>query len=306
MIIDIVMFRTMGDVLMSTPIISAVRKLYPDATIRFHTLDQYKDLVNKNKDLSMVVSYPQESYMAIHKFCKENPGDVLMPLGMANHYDTCWHHNDESKNLHMIDFYASRAGLQTPLVDKHIRYQCSDEDIKVANTIPDIPGPDQYVVMHTTTLLETKDWPVQYFNHLAQMIQDKYNLPVVQIGGGKDHLINCKIQLAGKLTLGQTAAVINNCKFYVGVDSGNAYLAEALNKHTFIVMGATMAKAQSQGQTGPFVGPVGPTVHYIEPVRPENPNCKPVSCYNHCVIKTPCIDTIKPDDVFGQIETLIQ
>ena len=157
--------------------------------------------------------------------------------------------------------------------------------------------------MHNTTLLETKDWPIQYFNHLAIMLKEKYKVDIVQVGGPKDKPITGAIHKMN-IPFDQTAAWIKHSVFFVGVDSGNAYLAEAANKPAFIIMGST--SSYLPGMSGPFVGPVGPNMHYFEPNRPDNPNCRPVPCFNHCVIKDPCIVMIKPEDVFKQIEATIK
>lgn len=305
MIIDLVMFRTMGDVLMSTPILHALRLKYPNDIIRLHTMNQYQDIVKTNKDINFCVTYEKENYMAVYRWLSKNPGDMLLPVGMANHYDTCWHHNPETAGLHMIDYYAKRAGLEIPLADKHIRFT---EDAKDEETFGDTRlTKDQYLVFHTTSLLETKDWPIQYFNELAIKLREKYKVPIVQIGGVQDQPLNDPVKdLRGKTTYSQTGVLIKHCKFYVGVDSGSTYLAEAYNKPCFVIMGSTQAVAQVPNQTGPFVGPVGPNCHYIEPVRPENTNCKPIPCYNHCVIKDPCIVKIQVDDVLKVIEAHVQ
>lgn len=295
MIVDFVIFKSMGDVLMCTPVIHALRLKYPDSTIRVHVLDTYKDLLNNNPDLNLVVPHASDAYMSVHRYLKQNPGDIFVPAAMANHYDTCWHHNEETSNLHMIDFYTKRAGLPIPLADKHVRYSFQ----------PSLPLDKPYAVFHNTTLLETKDWPIQYFNHLAIMIKEKYNIDIIQIGGSKDKPITGAFNKMNT-SFADAASWIKHARFYVGVDSGNSYLAEAAGIPTFIVMGSTQALPQEQGKTGPFVGPVGPNVHYIEPNRPNDPNCRPIPCYNHCAIKAPCIDSIKPEDVFFKIQEVIK
>src|SRR6185369_11621535 len=299
MIIDAVIFQTMGDVLMCTPVFHALKQKYPDAKLRVHTMDQYKHLLDGNEDIDMIVTYPTDTYMDVYAWCEKNPGDMFLPLNMASHYDTCWHHNDETKGLHMIDFYARRAGFKAPLEDKHIRYKFTFMPLPIGLHKP-------YVVMHTTTLLETKDWPIQYFNHLAQMIKTKLGIQVVQVGGPKDMLIDNIDHHAMGLSYAESSNFINQAGLYIGVDSGNSYIAEAAGIPAFIIMGSTQATAQAGDQTGPFVGPVGPNIHYIEPKRPENPNCRPIPCYNHCVINSTCIVTISVDDVFKQIASLYE
>lgn len=298
-LIDIVLFRTLGDVLMGTTIVHAIKEKYPDSSIRFFTDPAYMDLLHNNSEIQTVVS--ASTYMDVYsQRATMTKADITCHLGMANHYDTCWHHNSETAGQHMIDFYAKRAKLDLKITDYNVRFTSIEPHMAM---YIGLGLPEKYITIHTTSLLETKNWPMQYFNHLVIMLNKTYNLPIVQIGGPQDAPIDGTINLLGKTNIGVTNIIVQRAAFYIGVDSGSAYLAGAAKIPTFLIMGSSMGKPQVEGQFGPLVGPVGDNVHYIEPVRPHDMHCMPIPCINHCALQKPCINTIQPQQVLEVIKT---
>lgn len=90
-----------------------------------------------------------------------------------------------------------------------------------------------------------RDWPIQNFVSLAQQLQaEKSNRYFVLIGGPlpetkvqalKNDLGDRLINLSGKLTLRQSAAVINELDLYVAVDTGPSHIAAALGTPSVVM-----------------------------------------------------------------------
>jgi hypothetical protein len=100
-----------------------------------------------------------------------------------------------------------------------------------------------------------------------------------------------------------TKVVIEGCAFFVGLDSGNLFIADACDKQAFAIMGSTSATPQEPDQTGSFMGPVGPKIHYLEPNRPNHPSCRPIACVGgNCALGNPCIEMHTVDSVFDYIK----
>lgn len=300
--IDLVMFRTLGDVLMTTPIIAAVREKYPAAKIRFHVEESYKDLLVGNPHINEIVTHRPGCYTDIYEYIAKNPTDHIARMAMANHYDTLWHHTPKTRNQHMMDWYASRTGLDIKLQNYHIQFSSDEESREAVKNIL----PKKYFVFHTTSRVPSKDWPAVYFGKLANLIQEKNSeLELVQIGSSTDNRVPGALDLCGKLSLKQTMAIIEKAMFYIGGDSGPSYMAEAALIPTFIILGSTMAIPELSGQRGPFVGPIGPSVRYISPDRPNENVCKPISCYTHCQLNKPCIVGIMPEKVLEVVQEVV-
>ncbi|MBD2795690.1 glycosyltransferase family 9 protein [Xenorhabdus sp. 18] len=84
-----------------------------------------------------------------------------------------------------------------------------------------------------------RDWPVEYFDELAQRIYRDYPHAHILLLGSKEGEDSARMlaeklgthrcsSLAGKTTMRQNAAIMNQLNLYVGVDTGTTHLAGAL------------------------------------------------------------------------------
>ena len=117
--------------------------------------------------------------------------------------------------------------------------------------------PYPYVVLVPGARWETKKWPPEYFAKLAGMfIAD--GLYVVLAGSKEDErqgevikdLANSPreiINLAGRTSLRELAALIKECRFYVSGDTGPLHIAAALHKPLVAIYGPTRPD-----RTGPY------------------------------------------------------
>ena len=64
--IAIIRLSSMGDIFLTTPIISTLRKNYPDAVIDFYTKSQYTQVVEDNSDLSSVYSWEYQKKSSLN------------------------------------------------------------------------------------------------------------------------------------------------------------------------------------------------------------------------------------------------
>jgi len=82
-----------------------------------------------------------------------------------------------------------------------------------------------------------KQWPRGRFVELAQCLQNDYNPLLLILGGAEDRAVGRDIQdslntgvidMTGKTTLRQTAALLKRCALYVGNDTGAKHMAAAM------------------------------------------------------------------------------
>lgn len=118
-----------------------------------------------------------------------------------------------------------------------------------------VPAP--YIVMVPGARWETKKWPPEYFAKLAKMFIDD-GLYVVLAGSKDDErqgeivkeLANSPkeiIDLTGKTSLRELAALIKGSSFYVSGDTGPLHIATALKKPLVAIYGPTRPE-----RTGPY------------------------------------------------------
>ena len=100
-----------------------------------------------------------------------------------------------------------------------------------------LEGCNDLVVIHPWTSDPIKQWPIDNFSRLASKLGEELNRKVV-IVGGKDELERSLqyfsdsgqgiVNLTGKTTLNQLAALMKKCKLLISGDSGPVHLASCV------------------------------------------------------------------------------
>lgn len=310
----LVLFRSLGDVCMGTTVLRAVKNKYPDAQIDFMTEKANVDTLTGNPDVNNIIV--GGSYFEALEVFANGGYDKIYKLNMINHLETAWHHIPALQNQHLVEWYGKKADVDVSQ-DKGIYIYPSEEDSAKAKALYETLGSDKVIAMHTSSgqhsygavkdqRVESKDWPVMFFDIIAERLINK-GFKVVQIGAKTDKKMDFEgvVDLTGQLSFKQTAPFLKHCTGYLGLDSGPAYLAGWAGIPTLILMGAT--QNQTADKPGPSVGPRDATVHYLNPKRPDNPNCSPVPCYVHCLISKMggCIIDITPDTVWNKFKEIV-
>ena len=106
----------------------------------------------------------------------------------------------------------------------------------------------KYAVICPFTTRPQKHWFEERWAALALEIETRFGFPVVVLGGPGDAEGSRRIQsltggkahaLAGKSTLGQSAAFVASCELLVGVDTGLTHMGTAFSRPTVALFGAT-------------------------------------------------------------------
>jgi exopolysaccharide biosynthesis WecB/TagA/CpsF family protein len=157
-------------------------------------------------------------------------------------------------------------------------------------------------------------WEPEKFASVAARLIQSQGMQVILVGGkGDDNPLIIEqlrqrnvplqnlIDLTGKTTLGQLAAVLNRCDLFIGADSGVMHIAAAVGIPIVSVFGPSNASAWS-----PWT-PIGG--HQV--IR-NDPTCSPCSYVgtgvgqrDGCPART-CIRTVKPETVYKAAIDLLE
>jgi lipopolysaccharide heptosyltransferase II len=151
------------------------------------------------------------------------------------------------------------------------------------------------------TLWETKHWPAESFAQVADYFLGK-GWAVVLGGSGKDRAV-CQrvraaapgaIDLSGKTSVSELAALIRRAEMCVTNDSGPMHMAAALGSPLVAIFGPTDPL---------WVGPFGQPASVVRAGLP----CSP--CYlrriSECPFGHACMKQVTPAQVIGRIEMLL-
>jgi len=106
-------------------------------------------------------------------------------------------------------------------------------DLQFVETILAQNNLSDYVVMHCGARDESRRWPTNRFAQIIDAIYNTYGLQTVLVGSNNEFDLNQEvieqanhaINLAGETNLLQLAALMRNCRFFVGNESGPLHFA---------------------------------------------------------------------------------
>ncbi len=147
---------------------------------------------------------------------------------------------------------------------------------------------------------EAKCWDRDYFIELILMLKKEFNCAVFLIGG-KDNIEKCEyiekkikvFNFAGKLSIIESASLIEKMELFITNDTGPMHIADALGVKVVAIFGPT-----DVNETPPF-RKNGVIIY-------KNLECSPCKERVCPLGHNNCMKLIKPDEVFNEIKNLIQ
>lgn len=147
---------------------------------------------------------------------------------------------DKHQIEHNINFVTSiKEGIPYDTHDTTLKIFFSDKDIlSVDKLLKDnnITNKDSLIAVHPGAGTAAKRWPAGRFSLLIEKILRKYKVKIILVGGQEEkNLLKLPdpgpglIDLIGKTSLKQLAALLKKCKLFIGGDSGATHIASAVN-----------------------------------------------------------------------------
>lgn len=183
--------------------------------------------------------------------------------------------------------------LGVPRDGEALEYWTGEEDRLALERRLGGPPPVNAAAVQAGTGLPSKDWNAGKFGALAAGLRERLGLEVFVLGGPGDRERGASIaaaggawDLTGSLTWGETAALLERCRLFVGGDTGVTHLAAALG---------TPVVSLFSGVEDPAVwAPAGKRVRILG----DRPSCSP--CRSPRCRRTDgyfCMDRIDVEEV---------
>jgi len=338
---QILLTRTdrIGDVVLSTPAIKAVRDKYPNAHIAFMVRPHAKDIVEGNPYLNEVIIYNKygehKSFLGTIRFAlalRRRKFDLAIMLHPTN-------------RVHLIAFIAGipeRVGYDRKMPflltkrmphmkqkgEKHeseytldiLRFAdigVKDREISVTVRKKDVAKAErmleEYHVPVSGTLIAvnpgascaSKRWAPGNFAALCDNLAGKFKARILivsdransefanAVAGGMRHE---PVNLAGKTTVGELAALLSKCSLFISNDSGPVHIASGLKVPVISIF----------GRKNPGLSPKrwGPT-YERSVVFHKDVGCDP--CLAHtCRKGFKCLEAVTPAEVLAAAQKLLR
>ena len=263
----IIRFSSIGDIVLTTPVIRCLRKQYPNAEIHFLTKQSFRGIVASNPYLNKIHTLGDSFELMLHEL-KTEEYDYIIDL----------HHNLRTlrikrflkgvksfsfNKLNVEKFIYTNFKINT-MPDKHIvdrkleaiaAWGVANDGLGLDYFIPDadrikkkdLPTAHMYgyVAVVIGAALATKKMPLHKLKELCAAIK----FPVVLLGGKEDveegkaiaAVDDIKIYNAcGKFNLNESADILQNAKLVITHDTGLMHIAAALQKDIISIWGNTV------------------------------------------------------------------
>jgi len=259
----IIRLSSLGDVLLTTPLIRSIKRQFPQIEIDFILKEQYKDLLLYNPYLSKIYTYNDKQKTSLFNELKSNNYDLIIDLQK----------NFRSTEIKRI-LKAPVVSFDKKTFEKFLLVHFKINKLKNLSLIPvryaqtlngfnlDNEGLDLFLPEEINSQLQvgynyigiapgsrhfTKMWPEEYYIKLGNILSGNGN-KVVLFGGNNDKQICNKIadniensiNLCNDDNIFQTAIDMKNCLAIICNDSGYMHVASALKVPVLAFFGSTV------------------------------------------------------------------
>ncbi|MDZ7725848.1 MAG: lipopolysaccharide heptosyltransferase II [candidate division KSB1 bacterium] len=272
----IVQTAFLGDLVLTTPLIRAVRQLFPNSRIDALVIPQTRDIVRHNPHLSNIYTFDKrENKKQAFTETVSKLKKVKYDLAISPHRSlTSMRILLKSAIPRRIGF---RAGLPSLLLTDRVRYRQDISEIKrnlslltplhqhwfdiqteilidpqsrtaAKDRLAAVPDQHYRIAVAPGSVWPTKRWPEEHFVSLLSGLAGE-PVTFVMIGSANEKDLcqrvidtsNCKnaINTAGSTSLLQAAALIQLCNLFVGNDSGSLHIANAVQTDVIAFFGPT-------------------------------------------------------------------
>lgn len=275
----VIRLSSLGDILLTTPVLRLLREHCPGAQIDFCTKATYEDLLCANPCVDRVLLFdPQQGLRQTLHTLRQTRYDVVVDL----------HRTLRSRLLCRGLLAQRRLAYAKHTVRRALLVHLGWNTLRAMTPVPElyaaplrhvgITAPLPPLEMHLTPASQatmrtyvrqalphrveppllaiapgarwpTKQWPVERFAAVAQELAQAQRAAVVVLGGAEDVSLAqelCRrlqvpgVDSTGKLSLMHTAALLQQCRLLLSNDSGLMHMATALRVPVVTIFGPTV------------------------------------------------------------------
>ncbi|HPI20655.1 MAG TPA: glycosyltransferase family 9 protein [Candidatus Kapabacteria bacterium] len=266
---------SIGDIILTTSLIRLIRSTFPNTRIDFLISKQFYEILKFNPYLSNIIIYDKlNSFSEINKKKKELASqlengkyDLIIDLHNNNRskhfrfhlgkkilkikknrlFKLCLVHfkkNIYNRKLSIPKLYFDTANFDNSLLDDGIGLEIFLENEfekkeNIRKKIAIAPGAFHF----------TKQWGIEKFAELINLIKCKYDFEIILLGGKSDKIIcneilertnNFPQDFSGETSILKTTEILSSCDLLVTNDTGVMHIAAARQVPIVAIFGSTV------------------------------------------------------------------
>jgi len=262
----IIRFSSIGDIVLTTPVVRAIKMQHPNAEIHFVTKKGFCDVIRYNPHIDRIhlldgALSPLIEALKAEKFdyiidLHHNLRSLIIKLRLFSAKSYSFPKLNFAKwllvrfkwnvmpDIHIVDrYFKTVRKLDVKNDEKGLDFFLPEHDIFPSDKLPKI-FQEPYIVMVVGAKHFTKRIPVERVIELSK----KLIYPIAILGGPEDSEVGnlvakkCGLHVfnaCGKLSLLESAAVIKNATLVISSDTGMMHIASAYKRTIFSLWGNT-------------------------------------------------------------------
>ena len=326
-----------GDAVMTTPAVRAIRKRFPNTHVSLLAKPWVVPVFENSEHIDRLLIYDDEGRhkgifgkFRLARDLKKYHFDAAILLQNAfeaalitflagipirigyntdarqlllTHAISC---TNEIKKEHQTKYYLnilSGIGMDAGDRDLYLRLRQQDR-LQAEKTLmkQGISGDFKWVGINpSATFGPAKQWPIDRYARLADLILEHTNARIIVFGGPQDRRLgkdisrkmrHRPIDLSGRTTLGEAMALIERCALFITNDSGLMHVAAALDVPLIAIFGSTNSTT---------TGPLSSNSRVVQVPMECSPCLKPECPKGHLN----CMDQICVDMIFDVAKEIL-
>lgn len=323
----IIRLDRIGDVLLSTPVIKALRDAYPDSYIAFIVQPHAKEIVDGNPYLNEVIVYKKKAgfignlsfisglrryefdlAIILHPTARTHLLAFLAGIPQRVGYDKKLGflltkripHTKQFGLRHEVDYtldLLSHIGISPKDRSLYMPVNSDSED-RISGMLSHrgVKGEDLLIAFNPGASCPSKRWDAARFAKVGDLLSGRYGAKIVIVCGSKDkefgdrvakEMKSASINLSGKTTIGDIASVLRRVKLLISNDSGPVHIACAVGTPVIAIFGRN-----DRGLSPARWGPTAKRASILH----KDVGC-PVCLAHNCRIAFKCLEAVTVEEV---------
>ncbi|MDB5228373.1 MAG: hypothetical protein JWN78_2566 [Bacteroidota bacterium] len=260
----IIRFSSIGDIVLTSPVIRCIKNQLANCEVHYLTKNVFKEILVANPHVSKIYSI-EKNVSEVIGLLKEEKYDAVIDL----------HNNIRSRQVSSLlktrTYRYNKKSFQRFLLTKfkinllhdHVvdRYFSAVKKLNIINDgkgleyfipekdeIPTSNLPFTHLAGYCVIVVSAKHFTKQIPKEKLEELCLKISIPIILIGGTEDAYIGTELEsvdkfkiynACGKLNINQSASIIKKAKFVITPDTGMMHIAAAFNKRTISIWGST-------------------------------------------------------------------
>lgn len=332
----VVRLDRIGDVILSTPFIKALRRSYPDSRITFMAAPHSRQILEGNPCLDETIIYDKKISFAGHAGFIESLRQERFEIAIILHPTLRTHilmflagiperigydrkggwlltkriphkkqfgmKHEADYTLDLLRYMGLNPGKEDLFVPVSDACKARIKDILERNGISD---GDTVVVLNPGASCLSKRWDADRFSKIGDTLSRDDRVKIVVIAGPSDKAIGDRVaslmkepcvNLSGRTTIEDVAGLLCRARLFVSNDSGPAHIACAVGTPVIAIFGRS-----DRGLSPERWGPRGPN----DVVLHKDVGC--VVCLAHnCRLGFKCLDAITVEEVAAAARKILK